>query len=398
MLKDDIYHSHLLVHRDGKVTRHPAGRFMVKDGVLHHLEDYHQGLQAITIPAGPVTAATVDRINGPGPHLSVASHHDISNGHRLDFIPEHPLPQMLPDPPQLMQPVEAKEPPKPPSVWHYTRVGHDRPHVLESREGKFMLDGNPLAHDEVATILDNVRTKSGKLRYVKSMGNNALAKAEEMDPQAALAHLGSLGGDDKTNAAVAALRRHVFEDPMNPGIGNKYAYETFRATNPNGVWTSIDVNDLKHLNDTQGHDAGDALIRGFGAAARTAVDPADSKLFRAGGDEYTMWHPTPEAAYSALRNIRHHVDQIPPINGTHRISFSAGLGHTFDHADKALYQAKAQKKLPTGERAFAPGSVPHFAHSMIPGSEGPVPLNESDRTPTPPKLPDAAPAVAPKAA
>ncbi len=399
-LQNDIYHAQLLVHRNGEVTRHPAGRFFVKDGNMQVLEDYHDGLIGKTIPEGPIDDLTVHKINNCGPHLSVASHHDLTHGHRLDFIKEHPLDNMLPDPPGVMglgaPPVE---PPKPPSVFHYTRVGHDQPHVLEVKGGKHLLDGNPLAPDEIATILDNVRTKTARLRYAKQ-APQAITKMEksfedmkkaegEMDPQDALAHLDQLNGaDEKTKGAVAALRRHLFEDPMNPGVGNKYAYEQFRQKNQPGVWTSMDVNDLKHLNDTQGHDAGDSLIRGFGSAARKGVEPGDGKLFRAGGDEYVMWHPTPDAAHLALRNIRNHVDQIPPINGTHRVSFSAGIGQDFNTADKALYQAKAQKLNPMGMRAFKPGQTPHFAHSLLPGGEGPVPLDPEQKTVSPPKMPE----------
>jgi diguanylate cyclase (GGDEF)-like protein len=164
---------------------------------------------------------------------------------------------------------------------------------------------------------------------------------------------------------------------MTPGLGNKYAYQEFRKKNVPGVWASIDLNDLKHLNDVHGHDAGDALIRAFGAAARTGADSNKVKLFRSGGDEFVMHAPDAGTAYNTMRSIRHHVDQVPHINGVYRPSFSVGFGHSFEDADKALYQAKARKVTPAGQRAFAPGQVPHLAHSAVPGSEGPVPLDES---------------------
>jgi GGDEF domain-containing protein len=384
VLANDIHNAFLAINHDGKEKLHPAGRLLVHDGKVHHLEDYH-GLLSKEIPEGPIDNYTLAKLAKPGSGLKIGSESAIKGGHRLDLVPEANL-QRMPAPARATPKALAQhvQMPQLPSVWHYTRSGHDEPHVLESHKGKVLLDGNPLKDEEVAQVLDNVRTGSAKLRYVKSTTKDRVAKMEsaieglakaDMDPQDALAHLDALGGDEKTQAAVAALRRHVFEDPMNPGVGNKYAYEAFRQKNQPGTWTSLDVNDLKHLNDNHGHDAGDALIRGFGGAARKAVDPNVGKLFRAGGDEYVMWHPTPAHAQNALRQLRNHVDAVPPINGVHKISFSAGMGPDFDTADKALYQAKARKYSSPGVRAFKPGHVPHLAHSLVPGAEGPVPLD-----------------------
>lgn len=392
MSSSDLYHAHLLVNRDGKTTRHPAGRFFVKDGDLHHLEDYH-GLLRDNVPAGPVDEVTQKFIREPSPGLEIASHRDIAVGRRPDFIKEHPLDQPLPKQPATTAGMPAPPIKLPPSVFHYTRVGHDKPHVLEVREGRYLLDGNPLADHEISTIMDNVKTRAAQLRYAKSGPSRAITKMErafetmrkeEMGPQEALAHLDTVGSDEKTRGAIAALRKHLFEDPMNPGVGNKFAYEQFRAKNQPGIWTSADVNDLKHVNDVHGHTAGDDLIRAFGGAARRAVDPAAGKLFRAGGDEYVMWHPDRQSAHLALRNLRSEVDQLPPINGVHRVSFSAGLGSDFDAADQALLAAKSRKKLPTGQPAFAPGTAPHLLHSSIKGAEGPIPLDQD----SPPRLPE----------
>lgn len=404
MLPDDTYHAHVLrVGPEGKVTRHPAGRFLIKNGNLTHLEDYH-GLLGQTIPEGAVDDLTVHKINAPGPDLSVASRREINEGRRLDFAKEHPLHQMLPDP-KAVQPERPFQLPKMPAVWHYHRAGHDQPHLLESQDGKFLLDGNPLEDAEVAAILGNVKKRVAKLRYAKPGMPAAvtkmervfegLRKGEGMDPQEALAHLDKLhGGDEQAKEALAALRRHVFEDPMNPGIGNKYAYQEFRKKNAPGVWASLDFNDLKHANDMFGHEAGDSLIRAYGHALRSAADPAKTKLFRSGGDEYVLHAPDAETAYDFARKLRGHLDEIPPVQGVYKPSVSIGFGHDFETADRALGHAKTRKWAAPGVRAFQPGQTPHLAHSLLPGSEGPVPLQESEVAPTPPKLEPSAPKAA----
>ncbi len=57
------------------------------------------------------------------------------------------------------------------------------------------------------------------------------------------------------------------------------------AGEPVGV-VYADLNGLKAINDTEGHEAGDALLRDAAAALREVFDEGD--IFRIGGDEFTM--------------------------------------------------------------------------------------------------------------
>lgn len=401
----DFYNAHKVVaHADGSVTRHPAGRFLVHNGVLHHLEDYH-GLLGQKIPEGVVDDLTLHQINNPGPDLDVASHHDITHGRRLDFIPEaqlDPLPAPAPTPtgPQL----QAYNEIKPASVWHYTRAGHDQPHVLEAKQGKFLLDGNPLEHHEVATILDNVRSKAGKIRYVKGVGSQAsrqVAKMEgyfsslrktDMSDDDAFAHLDRMAGDDeKAKQAVARARRLAFEDPMVPGLGNKLAYKGFAAKNTPGATVVGDANFFKGINDDPnlGHVIGDNAIAAMGTAWRdAAAEVGDGKAHRFGGDEFHVHFPTHEHAAQFARTLRGKLDQMPLVGGTRKLSMSIGIGHDFPSADRAVYAAKAQKG------AHTPATIPSLlAHSLHRGHEGAIPLNADQLQLTPPSVEQQPPAA-----
>jgi len=401
MLPNDIHNAYLTVNRGGKESLHPAGRFMIVDGKLSHLEDHH-GLLEKEIPEGQVDDFIIAKLAHPGSGLKVASRGAIRAGHRPDCIPEAQLsplpPGMHPASPKPVQPhVEVK----PPSVFHYTRAGHDQPHVLEVKDGVHLLDGNPLSHQEVATILDNVRTKAAKIRYIKGVRSDAIAKMEQvfenlrkgeedMDPQAALAHLVSLHGtgDDKTNSAIAALRRHVFEDQMVPGLGNKYAFKQFQAQNTPGTSVVGDANFFKQINDVHGHQAGDDAIKAMGNAWKdAAAEVGEGKAHRFGGDEFHVQFPTPEHAAKFARNLRSKLEAMPPVGGTHRIGMSLGIGDSFHGADQALYEAKK------GKLGHTPATVPHvLAHSLHPSSPGPVPVEPSIQ---PPQIEHREPAPAP---
>ncbi|MEG2458319.1 MAG: diguanylate cyclase [Raoultibacter sp.] len=82
------------------------------------------------------------------------------------------------------------------------------------------------------------------------------------------------------------------------GVGNRTSYEREVArwsTQENlshGFGIGVfDLNNLKKINDAQGHQAGDAYLQMFSAKLRAAFDP--HPLFRIGGDEFALiFHDT----------------------------------------------------------------------------------------------------------
>jgi GGDEF domain-containing protein len=390
---------------------------LIKDGYLHHLEDYYGHQQSI--PEGVVDDYTVSKINAPGPDIAVASRSEIAGGKRLDFIPEHALNEPVPTPaevtPALQQQIQR---PQLPSVWHYQRAGHDRPHILESQSGRITLDGNHLTDEESQLVLDNIKNKAASIRYVKSGSGQAIAKMEqvfvdlkkadeeEMELQQAFRHMrDAAGAGHIPQAAVNALRRQIYTDPMARGLGNKYAWNEFQGKAKAGVYISMDGNDFKAINDQHGHGAGDSAIKAFGQAAREAMDeavgskesklfrnPDEQNLYRSGGDEFVAHVPSHDHAARFARALRSKLEQIPPVAGTHKLSMSFGFGNDYDSADKALNQAKEQKYTAPpapGQvrgRKWDVGQAPSLAHSHVPGFEGPISLDPEHNQPHPPQL------------
>lgn len=397
MLDNSIYQAYLQVDRDGKRSNHPAGRFLIHDSRLHHLEDYYGHLAHI--PEGLVDDYTMARIASPPPGVRIASRDHIRAGYHLDLIPEE---ELQPLPQEGMPPALAKPAPRPPSVWHYHRAGHDQPHVLEANAGKFSLDGNPLGDDEVATILENVKNKSARIRYAKQSPPQPMAKSESLrkddyaravDAHKRLSRLESLAGDDEeAKADVAALRQHVFTDPMT-GLGNKLAYAHFNGTPRAGVHLGIDLNHFKSINDTFGHHHGDEAIKAFGNAVRDTLNevapPGENggSGHRVGGDEFHVHLPSHEHAAHFAHALRGKLEAIPAVGGTHRLSASIGVGADPHMADAALYEAKRQKTTPAGPHT--PSTIPHVLfHSLHPGHEGPM-VHDAPAPPTLPPEPEA---------
>jgi diguanylate cyclase (GGDEF)-like protein len=118
------------------------------------------------------------------------------------------------------------------------------------------------------------------------------------------------------------------------------------------VVVSIDVNDLKPVNDREGHDAGDRLLRAVAHALLEASEPLQGSLAaRTGGDEFCLIVPTadPSAVEKRVRRFMASVIQLP-----HPPGVSCGMASSqggvkaarllFSAADRAMYAAKKQQQ------------------------------------------------------
>lgn len=120
-----------------------------------------------------------------------------------------------------------------------------------------------------------------------------------------------------------------------------------------------DVDHFKRVNDTYGHDAGDAVLFAVAQrlrhACRQTANPWPDKVGRWGGEEFVLILPClpPEAAASRVESVRRAVSASPIRHGGQAIAITCSIGatacaHTFNlvdavtRADQGLLAAKAQ--------------------------------------------------------
>ena len=351
----------------GKDQYSPAGRFIILDNQIKHLEDYHGILKAL-LPEGPVNPLIETTIQA-------LKQNPVFN------ITESALPEaMRQQPVQNVQVVQQQVPTRP-AVFHYLRPGMVKPHVVEFGLDFAAIDGQNLTEDELNLMLENARNGLASISWKTSASGGEiqqLAKAEEEGDSplhAAMKALRAAVAAGHVDAAhEKALTNHIYTDSMVGGVGNKFATTDFLNKKKPGVYASIDLNNFKHINDRLGHPIGDLAIKAVGGAFRdAAAKVGNGFLGRNGGDEFVLHVPTHEDALSFLRHATNNINKIPHFGGIHKPSFSVGLGHDYETADKALFEAKKQKLDPTtGKSRYLPHNTPHFAHSLIPGSEGAV--------------------------
>jgi diguanylate cyclase (GGDEF)-like protein len=223
-----------------------------------------------------------------------------------------------------------------------------------------------------------VRPRDEKLMFqlVTNLGSLAMVNAEFRSQLREQAHRDGLTG---------LLNKRFFVEK----IGNTI-YQADRDAKPLSLFI-FDIDHFKAYNDTNGHPAGDELLRNLASLLNGSLRPGDV-CCRYGGEEFVVVMPDTDgnAALRAAERIRvaiedhvfPHQDSQPSGN----LTISGGLavmprdGNSLDelaqHADNALYQAKRNGR--NRVMRFRPVTIGEVDDDfeMLPG---PVPT-DMDRT------------------
>jgi diguanylate cyclase (GGDEF)-like protein len=143
-------------------------------------------------------------------------------------------------------------------------------------------------------------------------------------------------------------------DPLT-GLANRRSWELTlmheqarsRRTGSTAVVLVVDVDGLKEANDSQGHLAGDLLLRTTAAALQRSVREGDV-VARLGGDEFGIlavdWQaPVPESLVTRVCEAMEAADVSASVGGAVP-ELGESLLTTFHRADEAMYEAKRQRK------------------------------------------------------
>jgi diguanylate cyclase (GGDEF)-like protein len=149
-----------------------------------------------------------------------------------------------------------------------------------------------------------------------------------------------------------ALNRHAFHSLLRRPEGGQ--------DNPvtSGSVAVIDIDNLKPINDTMGHTAGDKAIRAVARAMRSLVR-ADDMLFRWGGDEFlVLMFKLPEAEASRrLEKLNKILEEnsdrwigmpltLTVSHGVAGFNSLTELGQAIEAADKAMYAQRNRVRNP----------------------------------------------------
>jgi diguanylate cyclase len=154
-------------------------------------------------------------------------------------------------------------------------------------------------------------------------------------------------------------------DPLT-GLANRRAFQVSvareldrvaRAGEP-ALLLLADIDHFKRVNDTQGHAAGDEVLRHVANLLRESVRPMDT-VARVGGEEFSMVLPncSPAFGLAVAERIRRRVAERPVVLGPGQpdVSVTISIGGAYapqwvrssvalwqERADTQLYRAKSE--------------------------------------------------------
>lgn len=152
------------------------------------------------------------------------------------------------------------------------------------------------------------------------------------------------------------LRVEIERDPLTGCLSNRTfpgrIIQSLSVHGNKGAMVFIDIDNLKTINDTYGHDCGDELLKSF-ARDLTRIMPKESLKIRISGDEFLAFIPKAgkEEASAALDRLIEALAQPRKIgNEMLPVLISAGIALYPEHstdiinlkkmADAAMYSAK----------------------------------------------------------
>lgn len=165
-----------------------------------------------------------------------------------------------------------------------------------------------------------------------------------------LEDVGRENADARSQLALAhdRLRQLSLYDPLT-GALNRRAYEEGAALEAVGARYGtalvLDMDNLKVVNDTLGHAAGDELLRRLVETVRRCVRPLD-RVYRWGGDEFLLLFPAalPEEVVPRVREAIRAVAGLEVSVGAAAFSGTEDLPAAIQRADRAMYEEKTSNR------------------------------------------------------
>lgn len=162
--------------------------------------------------------------------------------------------------------------------------------------------------------------------------------------------------DARAQLAIAhdRLKQLSLYDPLT-GALNRRAYEEGAGLDAIGARYGtaivVDMDNLKLVNDSRGHAAGDALLQRLVETLRGCVRPLD-RIYRWGGDEFLLLFPgaRPEEVVPRVRDGLSAVEDLEASIGAASFSGTEDLPDAIQRADRAMYEEKSRRARPEDAR------------------------------------------------
>ena len=221
-------------------------------------------------------------------------------------------------------------------------------------------------YGDLNELSDGIETLAGEISPDgKSMGEDLLSKAStderrsrsEDDFKRLSDKIRSL--QDYMRVQISYVRGKAYRDGLTD-LENRTAYfeyvefleEQIKDGSAEFTVGMFDINGLKDVNDTKGHEMGDRLIKKAAEILRTAFE--GERIFRLGGDEFVVVSEKPSSAVDGCMKRYEEVFAVLNNDPDFTLAMSKGCAHfdkTTDHAYQDTF-ARADKVMYEDKRAY----------------------------------------------
>lgn len=207
----------------------------------------------------------------------------------------------------------------------------------------------PAVRDAVSImgIPENELTPKVRAAIMGLLGDVERLRQEVAAGRDKIIHLEKLADQD---AMVPMANRRAFVRELSRMISFAHRYEV-----PSSL-LYFDINDLKTINDTFGHAAGDAVIHHVATSLNDNVRQSDL-VGRLGGDEFAvlLTHSDAMAAESKAAALARHIENLPFVwegkpmalriaYGSYTFKDGEDAAVALDAADRAMYACKHESR------------------------------------------------------
>lgn len=178
-----------------------------------------------------------------------------------------------------------------------------------------------LGYGMVVLLLEDVSRESQDARNQLAMAHDRLRQLSLYDP------------------LTGALNRRAYDEGAGlEALGGRF-----------GTALMLDMDNLKVVNDTAGHAAGDELLRTLVETLRRCVRPLD-RVYRWGGDEFLLLFPAarPEEVVPRVREALRAVPELAASVGASQFSGVEDVRAAIERADRAMYEEKRRTRAARG--------------------------------------------------
>ena len=206
----------------------------------------------------------------------------------------------------------------------------------------------------------------------------------------------------QTNAQLAEVNQqlefHSVRDPLT-GLHNRRSFLELMKTRVENVENDrresdggnpdclmiLDIDHFKHINDTWGHAAGDAVLIEVAKRLRSAVRDSDQTM-RWGGEEFLVFSPRtrPQQLAPMVERVLRSIGSTPVVVGNHSIPVTVSAGYiALPFSDIPEQQCNWEKAMQFADMALYLGKVngrnrAYGLISLLQPSDQVLPLLEHD--------------------